>query len=358
MYVITNRQIHTSARGVDLLGRVPSAKGPNELRALRATRRGTGWQLELLPDELSDSMKNEVGINSESTAWASRYVAEKVLSAVRRKRRNLVLFVHGFNNNVEAVLDRAQRLEDNYGVEVVPFSWPADGGGVSGALSYKSDKRDARASAGAVYRFLVKARAYLDMFNAQLIERIHAKAVVKHPHNIEARQIYLATEMQKGCPFKVTLLLHSMGNYLFKQIQKSEIFDDHHMLCDNVVLAAADTNNHGHAEWVERIRCRGRVFVTINEDDFALRASRIKGGQEQRARLGHYLHHLNAQDAHYVNLTDAPKVGGDHAYFEGKPVASANSNLHRFFREALNGGRAERYLHYHESSHTWEVRRS
>lgn len=358
MYVITNRHIHTDASGVDLLGRIPSEKGPHELRALRATRRGRGWQLELLPDELPAAMKRELKIPVGQKAWASRYVAEKVLADVRRKKRNLVLFVHGFNNNVEAVLDRAERLEETYDVEVLPFSWPADGGGASGALSYKSDKRDARASAGAVYRFLGKARAYLDLFNALMIERIQAKAIERYPLDLESRQIYLATELAKGCPFRVTLLLHSMGNYLYKQIQRSEIYDDHHMLCDNVVLAAADTNNKDHSQWIERIRCRGRIFVTINEDDRALRASRLKGGEEQRARLGHYIHHLDARGAHYVNVTGAPKVGGGHAYFEGKPVASANSNLHRFFREALNGGRGEKYLHYHESSHTWEVRRA
>ena len=50
------------------------------------------------------------------------------------------------------VMDAAFDLEKRYEVEVIPFSWPANGGGVGGKLSYLSDKRDARASAGALER--------------------------------------------------------------------------------------------------------------------------------------------------------------------------------------------------------------
>ena len=40
----------------------------------------------------------------------------------------------------------------NMAVEVVSFSWPANGGGAWGVASYKSDKRDALNSTGALDR--------------------------------------------------------------------------------------------------------------------------------------------------------------------------------------------------------------
>ena len=43
--------------------------------------------------------------------------------------KHLLLFVHGFNNDLDDVLERAAGLEARYGVEVLCFSWPANGGG-------------------------------------------------------------------------------------------------------------------------------------------------------------------------------------------------------------------------------------
>ncbi|MGR8919098.1 MAG: alpha/beta hydrolase [Gammaproteobacteria bacterium] len=353
MFIITNRKLHTRKQGLDQFGKTPNERGPNELRIVEATRNGAGWNVDVLDDTLSRAQKEALGLPVSKTAYASRYVAQKLLERVQDGKRNLLFFVHGFNNDIEAVLERAEGLEQRYGVEVVSFSWPANGGGVTGVPSYKSDKRDARASAGAVYRALEKARDYLDTFNAALMDDIRKKAAEKFPDNYERRNDYITRMADKGCPFKVSLLLHSMGNYLFKQIQRSSTYDGHHMLFDNVILAAADTNNADHASWVDRIACRRRIFVTINEDDSALRISRIKTGDEQRARLGHFPHRLDSREAFYVNVTEAPDVGSSHAYFEGEPVSKKSGNLFKFFNAAVNGERAEKYLEFHAPSNSW-----
>ena len=354
MFVITNRSIEDEqAEGVNKFGKKPNAEGPNELRLFEAKKLTRKWKINLIEDKLTDRHKLEVGIPLEEEAYASKYVAKKILKRVRKEKRDLVFFIHGFNNDLESVLERAQELERQYHVEVIAFSWPANGGGISGVISYKSDKRDARASAGAVYRSLAKTRSYLNAFNEELMDDIHTRAIEEHPDNAEERQHFITRMADKGCPFKVTLLAHSMGNYLFKQIQSSTIYDEHHMLFDNVILAAADTNNAHHAQWVDRIRCRRKIYICINEDDSALTASRIKSGEEQQARLGHYLHGLNSQQALYVDVTNAPYVGGEHAYFEGRPVKNKNGKLYKFFNDALHGKRAEEHLKFKVSSKTW-----
>lgn len=353
MFIITNRKIRSGKRDFDLLGKTPNAKGPNELRIVEATRQGGQWRLEALPDTLTREQKRALDLPLSKPAYASQYMAHKVLTRVREDKKNVLFFVHGFNNDVEAVIERAQGLEEHYGVEVVAFSWPANGGGVQGVASYKSDKRDARASTGAVYRAMAKARGYLDDLNEHSLATIRAKAAEKFPNNYEQQHAYVTKLSEQYCPFNISLLLHSMGCYLFKQIQSSSTFDAHHMLFDNVILAAADANNADHAHWVDRIACRRRVYITINEDDSALRVSRIKSGEEQRARLGHYLHRLDSQQAYYVDVTDAPQVGNSHAYFEGDPVKRKTGSLYKFFHAALNGERAEENLSYHPPTHTW-----
>ena len=175
------------------------------------------------------------------------------------------------------MLQRGHRFERNYNVEVVAFTWPANGrdslfGRIGGAASYKSDKRDAMRSAVAFDRTLEKLATYFD----------------KH------------MQATRRCNMRVSLLMHSMGNYLFKNLMRSSVYQGETRLFDNVILAAADVNNAAHEEWVDRIQCRRRIYITINEDDEALALSRAKFGEKQRARLGHLAHNLNSRQAVYL----------------------------------------------------------
>jgi esterase/lipase superfamily enzyme len=354
MFVVTNRRIDTRKKDLDMFSDAPNEKGAHELRLFQAEKPAKDWQVKLVDNTLDRDTKKRLGLPVSRTAYGSQYVAAEILRRVRDGKRDLLVFIHGYNNDVEDVLERAALLEETYRVEVLAFSWPSNGGGVKGPLSYKSDKRDARASVGAVYRTLGKLRGYLDAFNAERLRDVRIRASDRFPHHEEQRQAYITLLAERDCPFSVSLLCHSMGNYLFKQLHTSSIYDDHHMLFDNVILAAADANNAGHAAWVDAIRCRKRVYITINEDDAALRLSRIKSGEEQRARLGHYLHGLNASQALYVDVTDTNGVGNSHAYFEGDPVEHKRSSLRRFFKGAFRGERAEGHLDYIAATGTWQ----
>ncbi|VAX35337.1 hypothetical protein MNBD_UNCLBAC01-619 [hydrothermal vent metagenome] len=50
-------------------------------------------------------------------------------------------------------------------------------------------------------------------------------------------------------------------------------------------------------------------------NDYALQASRLKSGEKQLARLGHYTQNLYSKNAVYLDFTDARNVGNSHAYF-------------------------------------------
>lgn len=372
MFVITNRQLHSSRRGLDRLGHRPNEAGPNELRVVEATRRRSKWSINILPDRLTAKYRTAIGLPARPTAaerrsgreyYASHYAAEMLLDRVNPRGsksggtgegRNLVFFVHGYNNDLEAVLDRADAFERHYGVECLVFSWPANGGGLRGVTSYLSDKRDAQASAPAFNRTLEKIHAALVHFNEASHERIARTAARRFPDDRAEQLRYVAERMERRCPFRVTMVAHSMGNYVLKQALRTTTTAADRLIFDNVVLAAADTNNLDHGLWVDRLNVRNRVYITINEDDFALGASRMKIGDQQLSRLGHSVRQLNSVRAFYVDFTGAPRVGRSHSYFEGDPVG--HPAIRTFFQHAFNGERAETHLPYDAARNTHDVR--
>ncbi len=355
MFIVTNRSINEVAEGLQKLGSTPNPKGPNELRLVEAIKDANGWNINIIPDTLDEKMKSEVGITDSGTAYGSQYVARKVFNRIQKSKRNFIFYVHGYNNDIEVVLERINGFAQNYDVEVMAFSWPSQGGGVKGLADYKSDKRDAAASVGALDRCFAKMYDYLNEFNGERVAKIVEKANQKHPNNAEKRDKFITKMAEKGCPFTVNLVLHSMGNYLFKKVVQSSVYRGTQLLFDNVVMVAADTNNKGHTEWVDQIQCRKRVYIAINEDDSALMVARIKSGEEQQARLGHYPYNLDSQQAVYVNFTGASYVRKSHAYFEGRPLR--NKYVKQFFKQAFNGERAEEKLKFNAANAVYRPRR-
>lgn len=347
MFIVTNRQVFENRKDLKAFGPKLNPEGANELRMAEAKRVGGKWKIDILPDTVSPAMIAETGI--EPGAFSSAYVMQRLMARVnpklvgrQGKGRNLVLFVHGFNNNLQDALDRAAAFQRNYGVEVLVFSWPANGGGARGVVSYKSDKRDARASVGALDRVLGKLNAALHSIHTDHEARVTRIANERYGDDAAAWDAFYTAEAQKWCPFTINLVLHSMGNYLFKCLVQPSVYHGTDLIFDNVVLVAADTNSENHAAWVSKIATRKRVFITINEDDIALKASRAKMGELQKARLGHYLFGLDAGNAVYVNFTNATHVGSSHGYFEGDPLK--NPKVKAFFKAALNGREAETVL--------------
>ena len=352
MYLVTNRGIkNDSGSVVDVFGDHPNIKGPNELRIAQVSRKRNKWHAELLDDLLT---KNEaktliddfdLTLDSDKHHYIDLSIACKLAEQARNEKKSILFFVHGYNNDVEDVLNRAHHLEKRYGVIVVPFTWPADGGGLKGAANYKNDKNDAKASVVALDRMLGFINRNLVLLTSNNLARFWEEASRKHPKDLEKRDALYANLVEKHCPFTINLMLHSMGNYVLKQMLKSSISAGAGLTFDNILMIAADTNNLDHSLWVDRLRFRRRLYITINEDDHALAASRMKSGQDQLSRLGHTLSGLMSTKAKYINFTNAPYVGSSHAYFEGNAV-TRNKKIHRFFKLALNGKCAEEQLLY------------
>ncbi|MEJ2317026.1 MAG: alpha/beta hydrolase [Gammaproteobacteria bacterium] len=352
MYLVTNRGINrNNGPALDVFGDHPNTRGPNELRIAHVTRKKNRWHADVLEDELTRQEAKELidafdlPLDPQKQHYIDLSMACKLAAQAREEKRSILFFVHGYNNDVEDVLNRAHHMEKRYGVIVVPFSWPADGGGLKGVANYKNDKNDAKASVVALDRMLGFINRNLVLLTSNNLTGFWHEASRKHPKDLEKRDSLYARLVDKHCPFTINLMLHSMGNYVLKQMLKSSISVGTGLTFDNILMVAADTNNLDHSLWVDRLHFRRRLYITINEDDNALAASRMKSGQDQLSRLGHTLSGLMSTKAKYINFTNAPYVGNSHAYFEGNAV-TRNKQIHRFFRLALNGKSAEEQLVY------------
>lgn len=358
MYVITNREIDDGQKGLKKFGDKPNEKGINELRLAHVS--DDLKDVQIFEDELdSEEIKTlrekfNLDISLRDKWYVSLKVACELFEQAVKEKKNILFFVHGYNNDIADVLKTAKIIEKTYNVIVMPFSWPANGGGIHGKISYKSDKADARVSATALHRFVGFIHDFHQLLTAGRCKDIEKQCHAKFPDNAEAAQKLYMKLMEKQCNIKLNLACHSMGNYLLKYALKPEQSTLRQLVFDNVSLIAADANNKDHVTWVDEISVRNRVFIVINENDYALAWSRRKPGDEQRARLGHYLKKLYSESAYYLDLTDAPGVGDEHSYFKLKP--SDPENLKHMFLDIFQGGCAEKLMAYDDSLNVYRLR--
>lgn len=362
MFVVSNRVIsnHSTLRA---FGDTPNPQGPNELRIIEVNRDDDKWKVSLVKDELSkDEVKKlmehyKLDIDPDLPWHGSLEVACKIFTQAKEENKAILFFVHGYNNDVGDVLKTAAELENLYNLIVVPFTWPANGGGaISGTASYLSDKADARASSGAFNRFVEKIQFFHYLLTESNLSQIKAKVAQKFEgkDNPMAGAALYTELVNKACKIKISLLCHSMGNYLLKHSLMTSDNASSNLVFDNINLVAADTNNAKHAIWLDTIDVRNRIHVVINEDDAALKASRVKPGKEQKARLGHYLKSLNSEHAVYIDVSEADCVGNEHSYFKGKPVLE-NAPLHALFNDIFNGNSVEKRLNFFAPSNYFRL---
>lgn len=127
------------------------------------------------PNPNKDMVLKEVRPLSRDVYFAS--IQRKVAAS---RRREVFVFIHGFNNTFKEAALRAAELTFDLGFDGAPilFSWPAKGG-VTGVVAYRNDRTRARESA-------VYLRIFLNL---------------------------LAT--QSGAD-EIHVIVHSMGNYVFQ----------------------------------------------------------------------------------------------------------------------------------------------
>lgn len=306
IYLVTNRNVLRSKNNKEIgFGKVFNEKAPDELRLARVTGTPKNWKMEVIPEPRKGNPP-------------SKKLFVELLKRMRKNNRHCLFFVHGFNNVVKDVVERCMNFQKAFDVEVIAFSWPADEG-LRGATNYRSQKHEAKLSVNALDRCLEKLNEYLTE--------------------------YLMKNEGERCELTFNLALHSMGNYLLKNLMNSSVYEGETLIFDNVILMAADANNEDHAQWVDRLQHRTRIYITINENDQALAAAGLKFGKLQKARLGRYTKNLLSTKAVYLDFTHADGVGSKHAYFEGA-LLEDNTDIKDIFEKMFNGQTVEKDLEY------------
>lgn len=301
--IISNRNVNEGANDHTLFGDGFNEKGPDELRLAEAKfDDGTEtWKLELIPEPEGELTEENV---------PSRGLFKRIISAIQagEMTKTWVFFVHGFNQSFLKNLNKCLEIKRTYGVDVVAFSWPSNPGPESPLKKrkeYQRAVRNARASVNALDRTLEKLGNYMQ-------------------HDVP-----------EDCTISLNFLVHSLGNFLLENLVRSTLFGGETRMFDNVILHQADVDNENHSLWVDRIDHGKRIYVTINEDDYVLRASELFNPP----RLGDTAAHLDADPARttYVDFTDGVGIGNKHRIFY---EAKGNQFVRTFFQEVLTGRRA------------------
>ena len=308
MYIVSNRNVQPQARPEKRFGETYNAAGPSNLRVARASYLKGRWSVDLIDEPARMTSRSRL---------PSEQVYKEVMRCLRREQRQCLLYVHGFNTSFKELLERARDLEDTYDVELVCFTWPSNPGGFISS-EYRQARIAAEVSAPAFGRAIDK-----------LIE-------------------YQLKYESERCAESVTLLIHSLGNYMFRRLVESPIYDQRRLL-RNIIIAASDVDSADHANWLALVNYCKRLYVTINEQDSVLRISE----KVNPPRLGNTLDELVAQRVKYVDFSSAAEVGNSHTYFVGD--ALTNPEVRRFFHRAIRGQRAEAEVFYDQRLNAYRI---
>ncbi len=295
------------------------------------------------------------------------------LQADMQQGRDLLLLIHGFNVSweeavataaaFEAVVNRSDAQLDAgkpfQPLRVLLFTWPSDGAALPWA-SYKSDRSDARGTAGALGRALLKLRDQLHQLGREVRQ---SSVAVRHLRErlagrpaAEIDRAVAQLEATQLCGQKLHLLAHSMGNFVLQNALE-RVYDfspgsQLPRLFDHVFLCAPDVDD----DVFERPYGLGRVHqvaqavaVYHNVNDTALKISDYtKGNPDRLGQRGAARPQALHQKVYQVDC--APLVSGltQHSYY-------TNGRIARDIRLALQGQTpAERGLrHSGLAANTW-----
>ncbi len=271
MFIITNRKISQKVGGFKIFKKTPNPKCSNELRLLELMNpKEDEKEFVLLSDKLKKRKVQEIknkfrlDIDENQEYYASLDVASRVFQKSRDEKKQILVFVHGFNNDMQDIVTKALEIENTYKVIVIIFSWPANGGGViTGTASYLSDKSDARASANALNNFFKKLYQYHALFTKAEIDNLWNKANTKYTNNPEKAKMHYVKLQKRLCDVSINLLCHSMGNYVLKYSTIPSDTELSKPIFDNICLVAPDTNNKDHRTWVEKIEAKSNLYIVI-----------------------------------------------------------------------------------------------
>jgi hypothetical protein len=250
--------------------------------------------------------------------------------------RKWLVFLHGNNQEFDDNVTKCQRLHDDYGVNVIAFSWPSHPE-VTGEVLLKGF-RQLNFSAAVVAAVAAKINLVL----GGLLFRKFAAYVRSRCNAYDSRQAfgdcmrYVADDLQAklmdGKKLNLNFMSYSLGNYVLESAVKKAELAGVEKLFKNAILCEADVDLEGHEDWLDDLEIGRRRYVTHNEYDSVLALSDIYN----KDRLGNSPYFLPAGNGvRYVDFTGGKNVKSIHPLFFIKP--DKNRKVFDFFNAIFSG---------------------
>ena len=310
MLIITNRKINEdnftnkigneNAFGDEL---DIDAKGQQKLRFAMAKKANAVWQVELI----EETNASEDDSDTKFPSFEDQYC--ELRKKLAEENKNCIFFVHGFNQSFKKNLKKSLDIENLHSVEVIMFSWPSNPMKHISDSEYKEARIIAKKSAKALNLIFTELDSY------------HEKLVNDGETNISNS--------------KISLLVFSLGNYLFQEFIQLIGSNSHLKLFNNVILCQADVNRKNHKIWGDKINVGNRVYTTINRKDDVLRSAYAF---KKYTRLGRTTKNLNCKNMTYFDFTDGTEIKKEHELFR----FSKKKHARNFFTSVLDGVKAEK----------------
>ncbi len=205
-----------------------------------------------------------ISLNEDESVSGSKAVMGYIQQEMLSKKRDTLIFIHGYNVSFKEALSAAAELSSNLNtngkkITIVLFSWPSDGSCMP-FFAYSSDRQDAAPSGAALARAFLKLSKFLN-----------------------------DTLAANECNQNLHLLAHSMGNYVLRYgLQEILKYTPKPpRLLNQILMMAADEDDdtfehHYKLEHLPKIATRVNIY--FNREDLAREISdKTKGNPD---RLG------------------------------------------------------------------------
>jgi esterase/lipase superfamily enzyme len=209
--------------------------------------------------------------------------ADQVLDDLFREGKPVVLYIHGRGSEPGKTLkdNIAGTLERDYGVRVLMFNWDSH---VPRLLPFRRPVDKAQASAPELSDLVTRLATYRD----------------SHPGTANV---------------PVSLLVHSMGNITFRRAveQGLPMTNGGGPIFTNILMTESDEDDKAHNVWVEKLRARGTILLSVNRNDGVLNRSN---------------HHNGAEP---IGISPAPPLATNAAYLDASGLVG---KAHRLFTKS------------------------
>lgn len=266
------------------------------------------WPTSATPDPMREFTTVDARVLSKEEA-----LAEFDRRIRRTPKRQVLVFVHGFNTRFEEAVYRFAQISHDSAADVLPvlFTWPSRGR----ILAYGYDHESASYSRDSLERLL---------------------------------QV-LVDDKNVG---EISILAHSMGNWVTLEALRQMAIRDRGLpgKIRNVMLASPDVDFDVFRRQINAMGVKPSLFtIFISRDDEALAASKYVWGGES-PRLGaidpeaeRYRSVLESDRIQVVDLTGISSGGGDslgHTKFAEAPAVVRSIGARLASGQALNDGQA------------------